>query len=186
MDVTPGRVTRCAVGPRALLVGLVLLGGLAAPCDAAPIKARRLPARAQTAANPWDAYFRRALNTRSLRVRVPAAMRPLRLQADGTLPETSFVQYLRWRRSLSPRRFDSFHPNLSSMLIRDQAVRPSVIPPIPPVVTPPTTTNPRPQPLLPPQVPEPSSVLVLAALFAAAAWARRGRRAGRAEMGGVA
>jgi hypothetical protein len=107
-------------------------------------------------------------------------MRSLRLQSNGLLPDTSFVSYLRWRRSLNPRRFDANHPNIAQLIIRDEANRP----PITPTVVRPPTINPRPQPLEPPKVPEPSGIAVAGVLVAAGILASRRERWRRSTRSG--
>lgn len=59
---------------------------------------------------------------------------------NGLLPNTPFINYLRWRRSLNPARFDHYHPQWASALGNDSALR-ARIPPTPPssvVQNPPT------------------------------------------------
>jgi hypothetical protein len=106
---------------------------------------------------------------------------------NGILPLTPFYNYLRWRRSLNPARFDHFHPQLGLQLAEDQLLRSGalnpvctnmpVTPQLPQILLPPpssTTTGgngfpPPPFPQLPPtppgptgsSVPEPSALLLL-------------------------
>jgi hypothetical protein len=133
--------------------------------------ARTLPlvAPSSVSGGPMASYFRWALRNQVRRVNVPPSLRGLRTSLDGRLPEWAFVDYLRWRRSLNPARFDVNHPNLARLFRFE---------PLPPL-TPPTpvepTVRPRTQQPLPPQVPEPSSALIAVALFGAGWWARRRR-----------
>lgn len=159
--------------------------------DAAAIRTARVaPARLRMASNPvlrarvraavqavqaarqWDAYYERALQQQTRRVQVPPALRGTGAVAVAAVePESAFLAYLRWRRNLNPARFDRYHPNLATIL-EDPPV---VVPPITPGNVPNPNPNPRPNPNPQvPQVPEPSSILVLGGLFAGAAlWRRR-------------
>ncbi len=133
---------------------------------------------AQAVRNPqslWNRYFARALVNHDLRVKGPNAVGVLAVSAaaTGVLPQTPIVQYLMWRRSLNPARFDFYHPRLGPILQQNliTSVPPTVggekiTPPTPPVTPP---DNP------PPQVPEPSSLAIAVMLVSAAAWARRHR-----------
>src|SRR5262249_50627198 len=42
---------------------------------------------------------------------------------NGILPNTPFVNYLLWRRSLNPARFDFYHPRLGPLLALDQFLK---------------------------------------------------------------
>ncbi len=110
------------------------------------------------------------------------------LTASGTMADWAYVDYLGWRRSLAPARFDYFHPDYAQMFQIDQQVRQQTFPPITPPCEPPV--RPRTQNPEPPQVPEPSSALIALALFGAG-WCARRHRARRqsprdegAAMGG--
>ncbi len=85
-------------------------------------------------------------------------------------PDSPFVAYLRWRRSLNPARFDRNHPNLGAVLDLPPLVIPPYVPEDIPDLRPNPNPNPNPQV---PQVPEPGSILVLASLFGGAALLRR-------------
>lgn len=173
MNALSGRVP--GVGRSGFVAALMAVGVIGNSVAAAPMKATRLQSVRIAAVEHWEGYYRQALATRSTNVEVPIFLRSLRLQSNGMLPESSFVTYLRWRRTLHPRRFDANHPNVARMLIQDELVRQTVRPIVPPVVPPvvPRTTNPRPQPLEPPRVPEPSSLALAAVLLGAGAWWRR-------------
>jgi hypothetical protein len=96
--------------------------------------------------------------------------------ADGTLPDSAYVDYLRWRRSLNPRQFDAYHPCLWRPLVKDQVIRESVKPGTQPSVRP-GAVRPGQVGGDPPMVPEPPAYAILLGLFGVAAWAqRRGRR----------
>jgi hypothetical protein len=137
--------------------------------------------------DPMQAYFEHALRVHSLHVHVPKLLRELRAE-NGLLPETPFVDYLRWRWSLDPLRFARFHPHTAALLKVDDQVRALLGLPTPPTISPPTPTvpplisaslpprpfNPTPQFVNPPPVPEPAMGWVAAVLVAAAAvWRHR-------------
>jgi hypothetical protein len=42
---------------------------------------------------------------------------------NGLLPLNSYYNYLRWRRSLAPKRFDHYHPNIGPLLAKDAEIR---------------------------------------------------------------
>lgn len=112
------------------------------------------------------------------------------------LPSASFVespyfQYLLWRRSLNPARFDYYHPRLGPLLESitqlPQEVFPPLIPPIVPQVTPPPTKPTVPEIPVVPQVPEPSTLLIGLVLTAGGFWARHARgKVKRLDTGGIA
>jgi hypothetical protein len=75
------------------------------------------------------------------------------------------IDYLEWRRSLDPTRFTSYHPNLSPAL--EQLLSSPPLPgtsTAPQVLSRPATTPLSGQPVAPPAVPEPSSLLLAAAM----------------------
>lgn len=159
-----------------LILGLVVAAGMAS-AEAGPIRPRvRAKTLLQaTAADQWGPYWRAALNYRWMDVRGPKAVSLLKLSADGTLPESPFVEYLVWRQSLNVKRFNSFHPGIVQLLRR---IKPSRIPPTITPIDPPDFTPITPQEVTPPQVPEPSTGLIAALMIGAAAAARKwsGRR----------
>jgi len=92
-----------------------------------------------------EAFFARALQNRSVRgVPRPQGLRML-LTPDnqGRLPDSSVIDYLHWRRSLNPTRFDRHHPFIGPMLEDDRIV--DIGNPVPPPDSP--------QAPLPPPVP---------------------------------
>jgi hypothetical protein len=129
----------------------------------------------------WDRYFLRALRQQRLNVKGPDALRLLRVDAEGQLPQVPLVAYLKWRRSLNPARFDRYHPVLGPKLEADDIIRSL---PQTPVIPPPRED---PEVIRPPssggaEVPEPGSLAVaLGMIVAGAAWGRilrKDRRAG--------
>lgn len=170
---TPRRRPRAA----SALIVLLAFAGPPRSAPAGPIRAGLQAQRARAFAaevvwpgSPWDRYFARALREHRLNVRGPNALRVLSADADGRLPDCAFVDYLQWRRSLNPARFDRIHPRLGPLLDRDVIVR---------VRTPPetgggTTTPPTPPVTVNPEVPEPPSASVALLLLAAGGlWACR-------------
>lgn len=201
MIVHNGRSSRSQLlAPRGLrlacVAGLLLAGATAA--EAGPIRRARTEAawnrlRAQSAfeprfrplaqsvlptavespaGGPLAGYFRWALQNQVLRVNVPRALRGLQPQANGQLPNWAFVDYLSWRRSLNPTRFDLNHPNLAQMLVY-RPTSPPICPPCPCEPTGPV--RPQTQTPEPPQIPEPSSALIALTLLGAGVWAHRRR-----------
>lgn len=124
----------------------------------------------------WDRYFLRALQEQRMKVVGPDALRVLRADATGRLPQVPMVAYLKWRRSLNPARFDRNHPVLGPRLETDDVIRSL---PQTPIVTP---TAPLPEVIRPPlsggdQVPEPASLVVgLGMIGAGVVWSRILRR----------
>jgi len=55
--------------------------------------------------------------------RVTAATSQQCPPVNGLLPDTPFYNYMRWRRSLNPARFDHYHPNLGPALAEDALLR---------------------------------------------------------------
>lgn len=165
---------------RILLSGLTLaaLLALGGPAGAAPLRSLRQRNLVKVAVPQrgwayWDRYYLRALGNRSLSVRGPDALRVLRPDAEGRLPDVPMVWYLQWRRSLRPANFDRYHPTLGQWLRRDAIARlpePPLVPGGPQVpggVNPPPPTG--------PPIPEPSTLLAGSVLVAAVALWRRSR-----------
>jgi hypothetical protein len=146
-----------------------------------PTTRAQVATTAVATAQRMENYWRWALKNQVMRVNIPPALRAIRPLADGQMPNVAFVQYLQWRRSLNPARFDRNHPCMGPMLARDQVIRRTVVPAVtPPKPICPTPTKPkptvRPSVVRPPQVPEPPSAAVLGLLFGAAMYARHWRR----------
>jgi len=89
------------------------------------------------------------------------------------------IEYLEWRRSLDPTRFTYYHPNLSPALAQllNSPSLPSNVPPLaetstePQVLSSPATPSGA-QAFAPPAVPEPSSLLLAAAMTGWGIWWR--------------
>jgi hypothetical protein len=135
--------------------------------------ALREPAAGQSMAE----FFQEALNNQWLRVDIPESMRHLKADAFGLLPQTSFVQYLEWRHSLNPVRFDRVHPNIGPMIERSEIIRTAML--HPPIVGPAITPVIGPQTIVPPppKVPEPGTATIAAVMIGSAAFARRWSKA---------
>lgn len=195
MSEHEGRERRSRASWRWAWLGLALLiplpgrGAAASPIQR--LRMSRVAAASVTSRGSyWDRYFARALQMHSLRVQGPNALRVLSVAPAAQLSSSAFVDYLLWRRSLNPVRFDHYHPYLAPMLQQPQnsgttlpatSVTPGVvIPPIAPTpVIPPTNppdTPPTP-PIPPSQVPEPSTILIASGMVVAAVAGRRWARA---------
>jgi hypothetical protein len=192
MDERMGVERRSRVKGRWAWLGLALLVPIpVGPAEASPIRRpsqvqrMRLAASVTTPGGYWDRYFAHALQVRSLRVQGPPALMVLSAAPAAQVSNSAFVDYLLWRRSLNPARFDFYHPFLAPILIQTQVPQPPNIPSLPGSLLPPTTVipstvppdSPPDTPPPPPQVPEPSSWLVLLGMFTAAVAARRWARA---------
>lgn len=174
--------------PAACVLGLMILIAEGTAARGAPIRTRTTLPSGTTRNLGLQAYLRAGPSVWSSvpAPRFPAGMR-LRRVADGLLEETPLVQYLRWRRDLNPTRFDRYHPRVGPLIARDSVLRAGRLTPRPPteplVPTGPgnptqtttRTTNPRTQGTLPPQIPEPSTLLVAMTLVGATALWRRAR-----------
>ncbi len=177
-------VARAAAIARKLLpsFGLLTIVALVPPSAAL---AGRIRGRADLGPRTTDPgverYFAAALRSRSLDVRVPRGMRVV-ASAEGLLDDSSFVNYLRWRRSLNPNRFDQFHARMGPMLLRDLQVRNRpIVPALPPLVPDdPITIGGRPTgpPTTQTVVPEPSTALAAMVIVGGwGLWRRRSRAA---------
>jgi len=106
--------------------------------------------------------------------RVPRGL-ALRTTADGTLGSGPLLDYLLYRRSLGPSRFDAHHPHIGPVLA-------AYLPPLPVVSVPmPAPQTVAPTHLTPPaiqQVPEPSSLVIGGVLLAGAIFVKRQRARG--------
>lgn len=108
----------------------------------------------------WDRYYTRALADHKLQVQGPNALRVLSVY-NGQLPDSPFVEYLLWRRSLNPTRFDHYHPGLGRLL---EAGNVGV------------TVDPKPVVPPGPPVPEPATWLMGGLLAAGGLWKHRRQR----------
>ncbi|CAN5897957.1 hypothetical protein BH23PLA1_BH23PLA1_34760 [soil metagenome] len=187
----PGAIRRHC-GPIAL--GL-LLASLAAEAQASPIRSRQasatLAARKQAPAQAqnerravvnammetrWQDYFARALRQQRTDVqRPPNLFGMLSATEDGLLPDTPIVEYLRWRRSRAPRRFDLNHPGLAPILWNDEAARLARRPPAL-AALPALPGEPNLSPTLSiaqVPIPEPSTLVIALAIVSSMAWRQR-------------
>jgi hypothetical protein len=175
------RVDVSVLPPRPIRAGLFASAGLAcllilAPdaASASPIRAHRLsvatppPSRFGPA---WSRFLAGGPSLWEVR-RAPAIPSHLVLAVqNGLLVPTPFVDYLLWRRTLDPTRFDRYHPRIGPELSRLSPsialTNPPFTRPVPvPLVLAPTPSNPQAQL----GTPEPGSfavLLVLAGAFGA-------------------
>jgi PEP-CTERM motif len=160
---------------------LCLLGLTTASASGSTIKsyAHHAPRRGQSTAE----YFQEALQNHWRHIDIPASARHLKADANGLLPQTSFVAYLEWRHSLNPVRFDRFHPNIGPMIERDIIIRTALNTPpiIGPSITPLTGPQTLEHPPHYPSVPEPSTAVIALVMIGSAAFARRWSRAHRRD-----
>lgn len=155
-----------------MLLSACLLLTNSNPTHAAAIKSVRLRSLTNVTAprkgwSYWDRVYLRALGNLSLRPNGPNALRVLWTDSFGRLPDIPMVEYLHWRRSLNPRRFDRNHAELSAFLRQDLYVRSLIHTPITPPSggVQPGGVNP---PGSVPPIPEPSSGLVALVMVLAA------------------
>jgi PEP-CTERM motif-containing protein len=100
----------------------------------------------------------------------------LKTDTEAQAISNPMIEYLEWRRSLDPTRFTSYHPNLSPALA--QLLSSPSLPTNPPsptapqVLSNPATPSAAPK-VFPPAVPEPSSLLLAAAMTGWGIWWRR-------------
>jgi hypothetical protein len=160
-----------------VVLGLALVGTPGGRVEASPIRQYQLTARAGAA---WSSYLAGGAQLWAQRAapRITAGVRMAMAQALGSAnPRLSpWVQYLLWRQSLNPARFDRWHPQMVPFL--------SNLPPVKNVCPCPCTTctpskpikpqqhhgpgkTPSPGTILPPgpTVPEPNTLLISVALI---------------------
>jgi hypothetical protein len=157
VDRTLSLAIACLIGSAAVAVG-----GPIRHSTRAEVKVSSSEVRAY-----WDNYYAQALRQHRMQVKGLNALKVLRINPDGTLPQIPMVAYLQWRWSLNPTRFAQYHPLLSRWIVRDRIIRS--------IPENPTGGGVKP----PPAVPEPSSLLVAALFTGVIAAARIGRRRNR-------
>lgn len=162
------------------------------PLQAAATKKLVLtPSEAQTF-EAWTKFLAEGTQTWS-KTRAPAftpAIRStiwqvLKTDTEAQSIANPMIDYLEWRRSLDPTRFASNHPNLSPALAQllNSPSLPTNVPPPTYTPVPETATAPQvlsspampsgAQTVFPPTVPEPSSLLLAAAMTGWGIWWRR-------------
>ncbi|MFO0908608.1 MAG: hypothetical protein U0794_09635 [Isosphaeraceae bacterium] len=153
-------------------LGLALLVGFGTPTtgrvEAATIQANRLvPATPANLGPRWNRFLAGGPSLWS-RVAAPPFRSYLVLpRVNGQLIETPFVDYLLWRRSFNPTRFDFYHPNVARQFAAAIAPTVNPTPSINATSTPSTTPpsfNPQPQTV----VPEPDTLWIGMILVAGA------------------
>lgn len=156
-----------------LPIAICLVGVCLTACgnaNASPIRtSAKVRARQAQVHAYWDQYYTNALKQHRIRIKGLNALKVLRVNADGTLPQSPMVAYLKWRRSLNPARFAKYHPKLAQMIVRDIVIRGLPKPNDPGNNPKPGGVNPPPPP---PQVPEPNTFLIATLCIGAAAWWR--------------
>ena len=95
------------------------LGLLAGPAVASPIRSHHLIVvnNAQSLGPAWARFLAGGVSLWEIArpPRFPSGL-VLPTNSKGTLVDTPFVEYLHWRRSLDPARFDLVHPNIATEL----------------------------------------------------------------------
>ena len=141
MDGFNSRMTRLQSGRSSMLRRLSIAAVLitlaqGAPTEASPIRNRSLYAQGIHASVVssglnWREYLNggSSLWSTTPPPRIPSGIRLATV--NGQLVRTQFVDYLLWRRSLDPARFDAHHPNISGPLAQ------ILVPPKTPVEVPP-------------------------------------------------
>jgi PEP-CTERM motif len=176
----PGRTGMVRLFPL-VLTGALLIG--MQPLQAAATKKLVLtPSEAQTF-EAWTQFLAGGTQTWST-THAPAftpaiestIWQVLKTDTEAQAISNPMIEYLEWRRSLDPTRFTSYHPNLSPALAQLLSSRslptnpPS--PTAPQVLSNPATPSAAPK-VFPPAVPEPSSLLLAAAMTGWGIWWRR-------------
>jgi hypothetical protein len=95
--------------------------------------------------------------------------------ARGTASDNAMVQFLLWRQSLDPSRFDFYHPRLAVAFakLKSPTVSPGTVSTpttLPATVVPPEVPNITPEAQVLPQVPEPSGLWIALGMLAGGAW----------------
>ncbi len=133
--------------------------------------------------SPFPMYYQRAMTTQATNVNVPPILRAMAARGMYSA-DTPLMQYLQWRRSLNPARFDYYHPRLGPSLAQTTWT-PSPTPTPPCTCTPCQQVQPQREPRTepqgppwtePPAVPEPSTGVMALTLIGAACWWRRRSR----------
>lgn len=153
---------RCVV----ILGALALLVTTTGPAAASPIRSHRHIVTEAQLGPRWRAFLAGGPSRWALRPSpaIPTGL-VLTYNSLGQIVDTPLAEYLKWRRSLNPTRFDRYHPYIGPPLAQTL-----VPPPLTPTPTPTPPINPQPQI---PGVPEPASLLVGVVLMVAAATWRR-------------
>ena len=170
-----------------LIFGGMILAFLGNHATAGVIRGSTLSAKATVQiqkADPNSNFWVQALKHHTLRLGGPMMPTVITLNADGSVPASPFMLYMKWREGLNIKRFDSFHPEMVKLLRKIK--RPAtpttpgtIAPPSPGVPIQPPDFTPiapiTPQQVTPPNVPEPSSIALAIAMIGVAAIARRRR-----------
>ncbi|GAC1471413.1 MAG: hypothetical protein NVSMB9_17560 [Isosphaeraceae bacterium] len=148
----------------------VLLGSSARDADADPMQSFPNAARTESSLGPdWGAFL--AGGPERWAMSSPRHFPPgLQLtSSQGRLVASPMNNYLFWRRSLNPMRFDQNHPAIGPQLEQ-------LIPPPSPPVIPPGSTREGGPPILNPQpefgIPEPGTLSTALVLIGASVWYR--------------
>jgi hypothetical protein len=182
-----GRIqSRCCVARHRILqvglstlLGLALLGSNGTTASASPIRSYGIVVTNIDSLGPaWARFLSFGPEFWENHAPPPFPSGLILPTQNGLLVETPFVEYLLWRRNLDPARFDHYHPIRGPQLeLLTPAVTSAILTP-PTILTPPVT-SPAIVPSVLPQVPEPSTLMIAAALMGSAfGWGLLKRRRG--------
>jgi hypothetical protein len=143
----------------ATLLVLAVAGLFPRAVEASPIQANGVVVNNISSLGPaWAQFLAGGIPLWSVEPSPPIPSGLILPKENGFLVPTPFVEYLAWRRSLDPTRFDAYHPMVGTEL----GQLPQTITPPPPGGTSGGGGTP------PPTVPEPGSFLIAAVLIGAA------------------
>jgi hypothetical protein len=150
----------------ALLLAVGFVGLPPQQVEASGIQANGVVVNDITSLGPaWAQFLAGGIPLWSIEPSPPIPSGLILPKENGILVPTAFVEYLAWRRSLDPARFDQFHPVVGSELGQ-----------LPQTITPPPGGTSGGGGTPPPSTPEPGSLLIAAVLIGGAVgWGRYAR-----------
>jgi hypothetical protein len=157
---------RVATAAGAMLLALGVAGLPSRPVEASAIQANGVVVNDITSLGPaWAQFLAGGIPLWSVEPSPPIPTGLVLPKENGILVPTAFVEYLAWRRSLDPTRFDQFHPAVGAELGQ-----------LPQTITPPPGGTGGGGGTPPPSTPEPGSLLIAAVLIGSAVgWGRYAR-----------
>jgi hypothetical protein len=151
----------------AAVLALTFLGLSAGSAEASPIRQYNLSARSATNLGNWSSFLAGGPSVWARRSapRITGGVRAAMAQALGSANSrlSPWVQYLLWRQSLNPLRFNRWHPQMVPYLNLPPTTCPCSCTPCKPITPqqvhkPPRTVTPG--VITPPSTPEPNTVLI--------------------------